>query len=59
MSSDDPKKRPPGAHPPARSHGSSGTGEGARTALEALIRQRKLAETPEETKPEPPAPASP
>jgi len=32
------------------------SGEGANTALEAMIRQRKLAEGPDPTEPAPPAP---
>jgi hypothetical protein len=47
------------AHPkpaPAPGDGSGGSGEGAQTALEALIRKRKLAETPD-GEPLPPDPA--
>jgi len=48
------EKRPgehPGPHDEVRR-----SGEGANTALEAMIRQRKLAEGPDPTEPAPPAP---
>jgi hypothetical protein len=35
------------------------SGEGAQTALQALIRKRKFAEHPADPEPEPPAPAQP
>lgn len=45
---DDPKKQPPPATRPGHSAPTPGTGEGANTALDALIRQRKMGHTPDE-----------
>jgi hypothetical protein len=48
-------KQPPAPAPiPAARDNTIGSGEGASTALEALIRKRKQAETPEDR--QPPAP---
>ena len=48
---------PPQAEPQGEKQGASG--EGAKTALEALIRKRKLAETPDDDPPLPaPVPSS-
>ena len=46
MSSNDPGKHPPASHPPAREKAPR-SGEGADTALQAMIRKRKLAEKPD------------
>ena len=54
----EPKKHPAPAADPARPATPHGSGEGATTALEALIRQRKLGHTPDEQRAgPPPAPA--
>ena len=45
---------PPAAPGPPPGDNSAGSGEGAQTALEALIRKRKLVETPDGSKPLPP-----
>lgn len=59
MSADD-KAPPVIRQPPAAPGSNTGSGNGADTALEALIRQRKLVETPEDRPPPaPPAPAQP
>jgi hypothetical protein len=54
MSADDPTKKPGTAVPAETSRGS---GEGAATALKALIRKRNMGETPDPQ--DPPAPSSP
>ena len=48
----------PGAptQPPAPADGTAPSGEGASTALEALIRKRRLAETPDGAEAPPPSP---
>lgn len=52
--------KPPAApaHPPAAGEGTIGSGEGASTALEALIRKRKQVESSEDSNPPSPAPES-
>lgn len=58
MMSEDEKKIPPEGVPPGQQTSERGTGEGAGTALEALIRKRRQVELPEEpdAPPEPPGP---
>ena len=53
----DGSKQPVPAPAPAPGESSIGSGEGASTALEALIRKRKLAETPDGIDPPPQPPA--
>jgi hypothetical protein len=55
MTPEDAKKTPP-SPPPAQHKGERGTGEGAGTALEALIRKRKQAELPDPADRVPPTP---
>ena len=62
MSVDSPKPVPTKEKPAQPGEASRpGTGEGAQTALEAMIRKRKLAEKPEQTLPDrnPTPPAQP
>jgi len=54
MNSDRPKQPPAPTPVPAVRDTTIGSGEGASTALEALIRKRKQAETPDDS--QPPAP---
>ena len=44
-----------GGHRPEPNDDGKRSGEGANTALEAMIRQRKLAEAPDAPEPKPPA----
>jgi len=56
MTSEDAKKQPPADAPPGQPQRERGTGEGADTALEALIRKRRQAGLPDppEELPKPP-----
>lgn len=56
MTPDDAKKSPPESAPPGQPMSERGTGEGAETALEALIRKRRQAELPEPPEIDPPGP---
>jgi hypothetical protein len=47
VNTDGSKQAPQPAPAPASGESTIGSGEGAKTALEALIRKRKLAETPD------------
>lgn len=55
MSSEQPGTPPTQDDAPAPAEGRRGSGEGAGTALQALIRKRRLAEQPDPPEPAPPA----
>ena len=55
MNTDGSTKPPAPAPTPAPGESTIGSGEGASTALDALIRKRKQAEIPDNVPPSPPA----